>query len=298
MHGKISKIYGKSHFLKWNFIGRCDIIALFWYCRKYNFAEKIGTMTASIEKRKPRTKKEKPVRPVSDKFYIDMLMRINDVMPSPENREVVIMMCNYFNGLPVNLDDYSPLSETAYLLLLPEIDRAMERSRAARERSGRQDDASEYAETEYEDQSDAYRSQPSQAEHDYADIESVPYLPAAEELSSDDSTVQYPSDEERDDHAADREEYIGGEVVKEVEDCHSEDFQPVQRPEGECAQCAEKHGDTDGECGGGATRQSEFFSEVCYGDLCHGYGGGDGGKKEEEEEKRGPEHSSADMHEY
>jgi hypothetical protein len=254
-------------------------------------------MTAVTKERKPRTKKEKRAMPVSEKFYMDMMMRINSVLPSPENREVIVMMCKHINGIPFNPDDFGALSEVAYMLLLPEIDRAMARSRAARERARKRKLASEYAKTEDEDKPDAQRCEPSQAEHYDADADGASSV-TVDKFSSDDSAVQDPSDEEGDDHAADREENIGGEVVKEVEYRHPEDFQPVQRPEGECAQCAENHGYTDGERGGGATRHPEFFSKVCNGDLSHGYGGGDGCEKKEEEEKRGPEHSSPDVHEY
>ena len=92
-------------------------------------------MTAVTKERKPRTKKEKRAMPVSEKFYMDMMMRINSVLPSPENREVIVMMCKHINGIPFNPDDFGALSEVAYMLLLPEIDRAMARSRAARERA-------------------------------------------------------------------------------------------------------------------------------------------------------------------
>ncbi|WP_304471974.1 hypothetical protein [uncultured Duncaniella sp.] len=59
-------------------------------------------MTAVTKERKPRTKKEKRAMPVSEKFYMDMMMRINSVLPSPENREVIVMMCKHINGIPFN----------------------------------------------------------------------------------------------------------------------------------------------------------------------------------------------------
>ena len=121
-------------------------------------------MTAVTKERKPRTKKEKRAMPVSEKFYMDMMMRINSVLPSPENREVIVMMCKHINGIPFNPDDFGALSEVAYMLLLPEIDRAMARSRAARERARKRKLASEYAKTEDEE---------GQLRHDIAVLKSL-----------------------------------------------------------------------------------------------------------------------------